>query len=710
MKDFIRWAAVIPLFIIPFIPLYVASGMFFPYIVGKGFAFRILIGISAAAWVLLVIADRRYRPKRSWTLLIYGALVLWMFVADLFAVNAHKAFWSNYERMDGFVTLAHAFVFFVVAGSVLTVGNLWKRWWLTVLAASAFVAVHGVLQLAGMAQIHQGGVRLDANFGNSAYLAAYLLFMIAVALWQALGAKGWLRYGLFALSVIHVVLLFSTATRGAILAFVGAVVLGALLWLFQSGKQGMKVGVGILAGTALLIGGFLMVRDAQFIKNDPIFSRIASISLADGSTRFTLWGMAGKGIMERPVFGWGHEGYSYIFNEYYEPSLYAQEPWFDRAHNVFIDWAVYGGIPAFLLFIALLASGVLALWRSALPRAERTLLICAVAAYSFQALFVFDNLLSYIMLAAILAVAHASAARPFAKLDALPEASEDMLATRALPAVLALGAGIIWIVNVPGIVGGQTLIKALTSRQDAGKALPLFEEALASGTFATQEVREQFVTYAAAVAGATTLPQEFRVAMLDRALAEIKQELDRVPEDVRIRIMYSQGFEAKGDLATALTELDTARAYSPKKQLLLLQLGMLSWKSNDRVRAAGYFSEAYELDTRNDMAALYAAAGQIITGKTTEGLALLTDTYGTTTVNDDIARFAFIEAKLYPELIASAELRTRELGGSADARLYLARVYATAGQFARARAEIAATIAAFPQAKAAGEELLRQLP
>ena len=224
MKSIALWVVLIPLFLIPFLPLYVAGGgasllgnLYFPFISGKGFLFRILVEVAVAGYVLLALADKRYRPRWSWTLIIYAAFVVWMFIADFFAVNPHKAFWSNYERMDGWVTMIHAFLLFVVAGSVLTVEKLWKRWWMTVVGASLIVSLHGVFQLMGNAEIHQGGTRVDANLGNAAYLAAYLLFTIAASLWLAIQNKGWLRYSLLALALLEGVILYHTATRGALL-------------------------------------------------------------------------------------------------------------------------------------------------------------------------------------------------------------------------------------------------------------------------------------------------------------------------------------------------------------------------------------------------------------------------------------------------------------------------------------------------------------
>ncbi|MEK7201406.1 MAG: O-antigen ligase family protein, partial [Patescibacteria group bacterium] len=450
-----RWTTLIALFTIPFIPLYIASDMYFPFITGKGFAFRILVEVALAGYVLLALVDARYRPKFSWTYLLYGALVLWMVLANFLAENVHKAFWSNFERMDGFVTIVHMFVFFAVLGSVLTVDQLWRKWWLTFLAAAGLVCAYGLFQLAGMAEIHQGGARVDATFGNAAYLGVYLLFVIAIALWQAFESKGWLRNILFAFVFVSAAILFATATRGAIIGLVGATLLGSMLWAFESKKKSRVLAGGVFLGLLVLIGVFFMAKDTAFIKSDPTLARLSSISLKDGTTRFGIWNIALAGAQERPVFGWGQEGFTYVFQKYYHPSLFGQEPWFDRAHNTYLDWLIAGGIPALLLFLGLLGSAVVALYRKSVSRPERIMLVCALAAYGFQALFVFDNLFSYLGLAALLAAAHAASGVPIKKLAALPEVNRREASTVAATVVGVVAIGILWVVNVPSIVQAQ---------------------------------------------------------------------------------------------------------------------------------------------------------------------------------------------------------------------------------------------------------------
>ena len=98
------------------------------------------------------------------------------------------------------------------------------------------------------------------------------------------------------------------------------------------------------------------------------FRASAPFSLADGETRFAIWHMAFEGLLARPITGWGQEGFNYVFNKYYDPTLWGQEQWFDRAHDVFLDWLVAGGVPALLLFLALFVSSVVALYRNGVSR------------------------------------------------------------------------------------------------------------------------------------------------------------------------------------------------------------------------------------------------------------------------------------------------------------------------------------------------------
>ncbi|HEX2792145.1 MAG TPA: O-antigen ligase family protein [Candidatus Paceibacterota bacterium] len=711
MEKVTKYIVLAALFIIPFLPLYVANGMFFPFITGKGFWFRILVEIAAVAWLALALLDAKYRPRFSWTLVLFGAFTAWMLIADLFAVNAHKALWSNFERMDGWVTLIHLFLFFLVAGSVLTADKLWKKWWLTFIGVSALVVGYSFIQLAGGADIHQGGVRVDANFGNATYLAVYLLFAIAVTCWLAFESKGWVRYLLGGLAVLQVIVLLNTATRGAILGLAGAALLCALLWLIGSGKRAKGIAAGAVLGLVVLIGGFWLVRNASFIQESPIFSRIASISLAEGATRMTLWSMALEGLAERPVLGYGQEGYNYIFNEYYRPGLYAQEPWFDRAHSVYVDWLVAGGIPGIILYLGLLLAATLALFRSPnIGRPERIFLIGALAAYAFQALFVFDNLFSYVPLAAVLAMAHAASARPIRKMEALPTVAGDTANATLAPVALVAAAALVWAVNIPNMSAAGHLVQAISpAAQGPAQNLEYFRAALADGSYATQEIREQLVGFTTQVLQQSQAAPALKAEFANLALGEIDKEIARAPGDARLYVQKSTLLRAAGDYEQAYGAIQEARRLSPQRQAFMLEEAgiLVELKRTDEAR--DLFHAAYELDPSFDALAASAAAGDIYAGDIEAGKALLAGTFGTTSVNSPALVRAYYETKRYSDLIEVLRAAIIETNGSADARYRLATAYALAGRASDARAEANAAMAAYPATAAQGKAFLESL-
>lgn len=695
-KALVRWSIFTALFLIPFIPLFTTGSLFFPFITGKNFAFRILVEVALVGWGVLMLMDPKYRPRFSWTLVFYGALVGWMFIANLLAVNPHKAFWSNYERMDGWVTLIHVFGFFLVTAHVLTVEKLWRKWWMTFVGASAFVCLFGFLQIGGVFPINQGGVRVDATMGNAAYLAAYLLFVIASSLWLAFESRGGLRYALLVLAVLQTALLFLTATRGAILGFVGASLLAGALALYGASGKAKRYAAGAVIAVLVLIGGFFAIKDTPFVQNDPTLARLSSITLADGATRFTLWKMAGKGVAERPIIGWGQEGFSYVFSKHYEPSLYAQEPWFDRAHNVFIDWLIAGGIPALVLFMLLLANAAITIYRKG-TRAERIFLIAALSAYSFQALFVFDNLFSYVPLAAILAIAHSVSSRPIRSLEKGAVVDRGTIDTVALPAAAVVLAVVIWTVNVPSMLAANDLIKAIMVAQNPQLALDQYLTAVNRGGFASQEVREQMATFAVGVASRPDVPADLKSVVTGTVAAEFAREIEQIPLDARLRLQYSYAIRATGDYSSAMREIMNAQQLAPRKQNLILEEGILQLELKNYPAARAAFMRAYELSPTFDDLAAYVAAGDIIAGEKARAQKFLMERFGTTTVLNSVLILAYYEVKDFQELLPLLEERARTLPNDPTAHFQLATVYVEAGKASEARRVLTEFMKAHPE-------------
>jgi hypothetical protein len=178
--------------------------------------------------------------------------------------------------------------------------------------------------------------------------------------------------------------------------------------------------------------------------------------------------------MERPILGWGQENFSYIFNKYYDPSMYGQEQWFDRAHNEFLDWLVAAGIPALLLYISFFILALIAIVRSKnLSIPEQAVLIGILAAYGFNNLFVFDNLVSLIYFYLILALCHGESSRALPRWSFMAKRGDDRVIAVAAPIVIVAVVGGLWVFNGTAMLRAQTLILRFKQEMSKGSSLHL---------------------------------------------------------------------------------------------------------------------------------------------------------------------------------------------------------------------------------------------
>ena len=291
------------LLLTPLIPLIVTSSMFFPYITGKNFAFRILIEILAVFWVWAMAVSPRFRPKISVLTIAYAAFIGALILATVFSLSPYRSFWSSYERMEGLFGHLHLFLYFLMLGSVFIKKNDWRLFFNVSIAVSAIVTIYGFVQLSGGAVIHQGGARLDATMGNALYLAVYLLFhlfLIAIFFFQT--EKLWLKGAYGALFLAEVLVLYYTASRGPLLGLILGGALFLLIFSFIGRGRMRKFAIAALLLVTLLPAVFYFVQDTRFVQSSDVLSRFVNMTgdqVAQG--RFTIWKMALKGWQERPL-------------------------------------------------------------------------------------------------------------------------------------------------------------------------------------------------------------------------------------------------------------------------------------------------------------------------------------------------------------------------------------------------------------------------
>lgn len=321
---------------------------------------------------------------------------------------------------------------------------------------------------------------------------------------------------------------------------------------------------------AAAVGALLWFRHAAIIGQDPILARSVNMGAGDLNVRFALWRMAQEAFLSRPLMGWGQEGFSYVFNGYYDPSLAGQEPWFDRAHNLYLDTLIAGGLPALLLFLATFLSAAYGLWRAPFSRAGRIVLLGGLLAYAVQALVVFDNLLTYVPFAAMLALAHSTASRPIAALTSLRQLDGRWIDRVAAPLVVVVSlALVLWCVNVPTLRASRDLIRALAPAGGGPLRLGYLKRAVDDHGFASQEIREKLARVAIVVARSPDGPEDDKRQFVAYAVDQVRRELANAPHEARLRLQLARLYRSTGDVDDARREIALALADAPRHPQLL---------------------------------------------------------------------------------------------------------------------------------------------
>lgn len=690
MKDMLKALIFFGLFLVPALTVYVANDAFFPYITGKNFAFRIIVEVILGAWVVLALLDAQYRPRFSWVLATFGGLLGVMLLATLGAEHVPTAFWSNFERMDGYITLLHVFAFFLVLGSVLKTTKQWSYLLHASVVVASYVALMGVAQLGGAT------VRVDSTLGNAAYMAVYMLFHIFFL------ALLFVRTNVVPYRVVYVLIgclftyvLLQTGTRGTALGLVvGAVSAVSYIALFaHSYPKARTYAFGGLAALALIIGGFYAVRDTDYIQSKPALARIANIDLGeDLRVRTIIWGMSVAGIKEQPLLGWGNGNFNYVFNEQYDPRLYAQEQWFDRVHNIAFDWLIAGGVLGFVtylsIFAALLYYLVVVPWRgeSRWSVFERGIIFGLIAGYVTHNVVVFDNIVSYIFFAMTLAMVHQVSARDI-KCIMSYRLPAPIVAQIVAPVVAVAVVLVVYTLNVPNMRAATGLIDAFKATQPAAR-LEAFQAVLALDTFAHQEIVEQLAQQTMAMMQpGTTIDPATRDAYLQVTEEELKKMVVAKPNDARLHVFFASYYRAIGNLDASREQLAIARTLSPRKQAIIIQQGAVEIAAGQYAAALPFFAEAYELDTTNEEAKEYYVASLLYVKDVDGARSLLqegSDTFKARAAASDFILSGLSETKEYTLLAELYELRVAADTSNAQNWASLAFVYHQLGDKAKA--------------------------
>jgi len=396
------------LFSVAFTPLVVSYSFLYPFVTPRASFFYFVVEVAFLLFLALLFFGKieKIDLKGSWLTLAFGFFVLVNIVSAFFGESPYTSFFSTIERWWGIITIAHVFLFYFLLRSFFE-----KKDWLVFFRISLIVSL--VVSFVAFTQKFTGFFVPEANqisgtLGNSTYFAIYLVFNIFFALYLFLKEKETkfdFKYLFFVF--VYVAAFSMTGTRGAYLGVILAltVILFSYIFLGES-KRYKKISVSLLVFFVLVLSLVFFAPESKLVKSVPVLERISSISLSGGTsaTRLISWQAALKGFSENPILGVGPENYNLVFNKYFQSDYYLYaptEPYFDRAHNKFLDiLATLGvlGLAAYLAIIFFIFYILLRLYRDDRVELEEFLLFLALPiVYFVHLFFVFDDLNSFIL-------------------------------------------------------------------------------------------------------------------------------------------------------------------------------------------------------------------------------------------------------------------------------------------------------------------------
>src|SRR3989338_1929977 len=734
-RDVLRFVILAALFVTPFVCLIVPSSMLFPFITGKNFTFRILVEIALGAWVLLMFIDAKYRPRFSFIVGGAGTFLAVIALADFMGINPYRSFWSNYERMEGLITHIHLFFFLLIAGSVFATERMWNWFWNTSLLVSLFVATNAYGQLAGWGAVHQSVNRLDATLGNSTYLAVYALFHAFLAMFLFFrSGQGFPRARFIypVVALINVAVLYFTHTRGTTLGLVGGIFLTFFL-IALFGREYPKARKFTAAGVVavlIIVGSFVMWKDAAWIQNDLTLGRIADISLSDTTTqsRFMIWRMSWEGWKEHPILGWGQDNFLYVFAKHYNPKMWNQEPWFDRSHDVFFDWLIAGGALGLLSYLSLFGAALYYLWfarsRHHLSVIERSILTGMLAGYFVHNIFVFDNLISYLVFFAFLGYLHTLHAQTPAAHPAHPEHREkkhakheeeletgDLLIAAAI--VIAITAGTVYAVNIRNIKANIALINAIRPESifidgANGQKEIAMEALLERRLFGTGEAREQLAQLALQTAD-PRVPEEIRRKFFDLTVAEFEEDIANDPTNVRTISFLATVYARFGVFDKALQYFERTIELAPKRQAPYLDMAEVYSVMGNRAGSEEAARTAYLLEPSYTEAAVAYASALIYQKKFDEAEKVLLGFPDSAVPYDGRIVNAYGNVGRYDKVVVLVNEKIAKGTGVGRDYFSLAGAYSGLGDSAKAAEAITKAMEVDASLKEQGEQMLKQL-
>jgi O-antigen ligase len=189
---------------------------------------------------------------------------------------------------------------------------------------------------------------LTGVFFNTNHYGYYLVIVLLLSAGMFINFSGWKRFAYAFAIIANTITLSFNDSFGPWLAIVCALFVQMVLYYFKDREKFLfsVVVFGLFIGvTAITSFWTLNVFHSiiKFIHDIFLVSSNSPKAGTAGSSRWMIWSGTIKMIKQKPIFGWGMEAITRFGK--------VQEVGYDRPHNEYLQYALFYGIPAAILYI-----------------------------------------------------------------------------------------------------------------------------------------------------------------------------------------------------------------------------------------------------------------------------------------------------------------------------------------------------------------------
>jgi len=368
----------------------------------KTIFFRTLVEIIFVFYLLLVFFDPKYLPKISILVLAVSLYAGVLLLTSFLGFNFFRSFFGDLYRVEGVILYLHLLTFFLIIISIFPKKEDWFLFFKITAIVSAFSSFAGILQKLGIFQFYGLGLpgRISGTWTNPDFFGPYIVLTIFLGIIVLLDEKNKNWRAIWAsILILNFITLILSGTRASWIGFG----IGIVFLVLLNRRKRKIILLGAL-GFVLLVLLLVLNQEKLSLAENVLFQRAVSIFDIETllkSSRLPVWQTAIRAWEERPIFGWGPESFSYLYDKYFKASYLQSIPKninFDRPHNKILEVMTSSGVIGLLSYLLIFSAIFFCLYRA---RKKNPVLILILTAffisYFVQNLFCFDTIGTYLL-------------------------------------------------------------------------------------------------------------------------------------------------------------------------------------------------------------------------------------------------------------------------------------------------------------------------